>query len=86
MAASYGSTAAVPAGSKLAIAPQRLGVNADTEMTLDLASEKVLVGEEISVTVSMANAKELNGFGLELTYDARQVRIRQRRTRRRTIC
>jgi hypothetical protein len=70
LAASYGSTAAVPAGSKLAISPQRPGVNADTEMTLDLASEKVLVGEEISVTVSMANAKELNGFGLELTYDA----------------
>ena len=69
-AASYGRTVAVPAGSKLAITPQRPGVNADTEMTLDLAGEKVLVGEEISVTVSMANAKQLNGFGLELTYDA----------------
>ena len=70
VAGSFGRTAAVPAGSKLAIAPQRPGVNADTEMTLDLAGEKVRVGEEISVTVSMANAKELNGFGLELTYDA----------------
>ena len=69
-AASFGRTAVVPAGSKLAFSPQRPGVNADTEMTLDLASEKVLVGEEISVTVSMANAKQLNGFGLELTYDA----------------
>ena len=69
-AASFGRTAVVPAGSKLAITPQRPGVNADTEMTLDLAGEKVLVGEEISVTVSMANAKQLNGFGLELTYDA----------------
>ena len=69
-AGSFGRTAVVPAGSKLAIAPQRPGVNADTEMTLDLAGEKVRVGEEISVTVSMANAKELNGFGLELTYDA----------------
>ena len=69
-AASFGRTAVVPAGSKLAISPQRPGVNADTEMTLDLAGEKVLVGEEISVTVSMANAKQLNGFGLELTYDA----------------
>ena len=70
LAASFGRTAVVPAGSKLAISPQRPGVNADTEMTLDLAGEKVLVGEEISVTVSLANAKELNGFGLELTYDA----------------
>ena len=70
VAGSFGRTAAVPAGSKLAIAPQRPGVNANTEMTLDLAGEKVRVGEEISVTVSMANAKELNGFGLELTYDA----------------
>ena len=69
-AASFGRTAVVPAGSKLAITPQRPGANADTEMTLDLAGEKVLVGEEISVTVSMANAKQLNGFGLELTYDA----------------
>ena len=70
LAASFGRTAVVPAGSKLAFSPQRPGVNADTEMTLDLAGEKVLVGEEISVTVSLANAKELNGFGLELTYDA----------------
>ena len=70
VAGSFGRTAVVPAGSKLAISPARPGVNANTEMTLDLAGEKVRVGEEISVTVSMANAKELNGFGLELTYDA----------------
>ena len=70
VAGSFGRTAVVPAGSKLAISPARPGVNADTEMTLDLAGEKVRVGEEISVTASMANAKELNGFGLELTYDA----------------
>ena len=68
-AASFGRTAVVPAG-KLAVVPQRPGVNADTEMTLELASEKVLVGETISLTVSMANAKALNGFGLELVYDA----------------
>ena len=70
LAASYGRTAVPPAGSKVAIAPQRPGVNADTEMTLELASEKVLVGETISLTVSMANARALNGFGLELVYDA----------------
>ncbi len=67
--ASFGRTAAAPA-SKLAVVPQRPGVNADTEMRLELASEKVLVGENISVTVTMANAKALNGYGLELLYDA----------------
>ena len=69
-AASFGRTAVVPAGSKLAIAPQRPGVNADTDMTLELTSETVKVGETISVTVSMANARQLNGFGLELKFDA----------------
>ena len=68
-AATFGKTAVAPAG-KLAVVPQRPGVNADTEMTLELASEKVLVGETISLTVSMANARALNGFGLELVYDA----------------
>ena len=68
VAGSFGRKAAV--GSKVAVVPQRPGVNADTEMRLDLTSEKVLVGETISVTVSMANAKALNGFGLELQYDA----------------
>ncbi|MCY3765231.1 MAG: T9SS type A sorting domain-containing protein [Gemmatimonadetes bacterium] len=66
---SYLRTAVGPA-SKLAVVPQRPGVNADTEMRLELASEKVLVGETISVTVSMANARALNGYGLELMYDA----------------
>ena len=68
-AASFGRTAAVPAG-KLAVVPQRPGVNADTEMTLELTGEKVLVGETVTLTVSMANARQLNGFGLELAYDA----------------
>ena len=68
-AASFGRTAAVPAG-KLAVVPQRPGVNADTEMTLELTGDKVLVGETVTLTVSMANARQLNGFGLELAYDA----------------
>ena len=69
-APSFNRTAVIPAGSKLAIVPQRPGVNDDTEMTLQLTGDKVLVGESISVTVSMANAEQLTGFGLELTYDA----------------
>ncbi|MDE2999117.1 MAG: cohesin domain-containing protein [Gemmatimonadota bacterium] len=66
---SFGRTVAAPA-SKMAVVPQRPGVNADTEMRLELGSEKVLVGETISVTVSMANVEALNGYGLELMYDA----------------
>ena len=69
-AASYGHTAVIPAGSKIAIAPQRPGVNPDTELTLELTSDRVLVGQEISLTVSMANAEQLMGFGMELKYDA----------------
>ena len=69
-AATFGKTAVLPSGSKLAVVPQRPGVNADTEMTLELTGEKVLVGETITLTVSMANAKALNGYGLELVYDA----------------
>ena len=67
-AASFGRRAA--AGSKLAVVPQRPGVNDDTEMTLELTSDKVLVGETVSLTVSMANARQLNGFGMELVNDA----------------
>ncbi len=69
-AATFGKTAVLPSGSKLAVVPQRPGVNADTEMTLELTGDKVLVGETITLTVSMANAKALNGYGLELVYDA----------------
>ena len=69
-AASFGRTATVPAGGKLAIAPRRPGVNDDTEMTLELTGDRVLVGETVSLTVSMANARQLNGFGMELVYDA----------------
>ena len=69
-AMSYGRTAVLAAGSKIAIAPQRPGVNPDTELNMELTSDRVLVGEEISVTVSLANAEQLMGFGFELTYDA----------------
>ena len=69
-AASFGRTAVMPAGGKLAVVPRRPGANGDTEMTLEPAGEKVLAGETISVTVSAANAGALNGFGLELVYDA----------------
>ena len=69
-AASFGRTAVPPAGSKLAVVPQRPGVNADTEMRLELTGEKVLAGETIALTAFIANARALNGFGLELVYDA----------------
>ena len=78
---SFGRIAAQPAAGKRATAPPALvapgapvgrprGVNADAEMTLELAGEKVLAGETISLTASVAGATALNGFGLELAYDA----------------
>lgn len=66
---SFGRTAA-PAAGKLAVVPRRPGANAHTEMALELTGERVLAGETISLTVSIANARQLNGFGLELAYDA----------------
>ncbi len=69
-AASFGRTAVVHGGGKIAVVPQRRGVNSNTNMTLERVGGKVLVGEMISVTVSVTNANELTGFGLELTYDA----------------
>ena len=70
VAASFGRTAVPPAGGKLAVAARRPGVNANVEMTLELAGEIAPPGETISVTVSMANARALNGYGLELAYDS----------------
>ena len=69
-AATFGRTAVSPFAGKPAVSPRRPGVNADAEMTLELSGEKVRVGETISVTVSLANAGALNGYGLELVYDA----------------
>lgn len=70
VAASFGRTAVPPAGGKLAVAARRAGVNANVEMALELAGEMAPPGETISITVSMANARRLNGYGLELLYDA----------------
>lgn len=67
---SFGRTAVPHAGGKLAVVPRRPGVNADTEMALELTGERVLAGETISLTASVANARQLNGFGMELAYDA----------------
>jgi hypothetical protein len=68
-AQAYGRTALAPAGKRV-IAPSLPGVNDNTEMSLNLGSERVLVGQTISVNVSLANTKSLEAFGLVLNYDA----------------
>ena len=70
VAASFGRTAAPPAGGKPALVPRRPGVNADVEMALELTGERALAGETILLTASIASATRLNGFGMELAYDA----------------
>jgi hypothetical protein len=44
-------------------------MNDNAEMALSLTSDRVLVGETVSVDVSLANTKSLYGYGLTLTYD-----------------
>ncbi|MDA0744973.1 MAG: T9SS type A sorting domain-containing protein [bacterium] len=68
-AQSYGRVAVAPAGKRV-IAPSLPGVNDNTEMSLNLGSERVLVGQTISVNVSLANTQSLEAFGFVLNYDA----------------
>ncbi|MDE2999110.1 MAG: cohesin domain-containing protein [Gemmatimonadota bacterium] len=69
-AATFGRVAVASAAGKPSVSPRRRGMNADAVMTLELSEEKVRVGETISVKVSMDNVSALNGYGLELVYDA----------------
>jgi hypothetical protein len=67
-AQSYQREAAGPA-AKLVSVPAMPGMNDNAEMSLSLTSDRVLVGETVSVDVSLANTKSLYGYGLTLTYD-----------------
>jgi hypothetical protein len=67
-AQTYGRTAVAPAGKRV-VAPSLPGMNDNTEMSLNLGSERVLVGQTISVNVSVANATSLEAFGLVVNYD-----------------
>jgi hypothetical protein len=67
-AQSYQREAVGPA-AKLVSIPTLPGMNENVEMSLSLTSDRVLVGETVSVDVSLANTKSLYGYGLTLTYD-----------------
>lgn len=65
---SYGKEAAGPAGKSL-VTPM-LGVNENAEFSLRLGSDRVVVGENMFVDVSLANVQALMGYGFVLNYDA----------------
>jgi hypothetical protein len=65
---SYGKEAQGPAGKSL-VTPS-LGVNEAAELTLRLGSDRVVVGENMFVDVSLANVQALMGYGFVLNYDA----------------
>jgi hypothetical protein len=67
-AQAYQRVAVAPA-AKLVSIPTAPGMNDNAEMALSLTSDRVLVGETVSVDVSLANTKSLYGYGLTLTYD-----------------
>jgi hypothetical protein len=45
------------------------GVNDNVELSMNLASDKVLVGQTVTVNVTVDNAASLKGFGFDLSYD-----------------
>ena len=65
---SYGKEATGPAGKSL-VTPV-LGVNENAEFSLRLGSDRVVVGENMFVDVSLANIQALMGYGFVLHYDA----------------
>jgi hypothetical protein len=59
----------IPA-SKPIVAPAKPGVNENAELSLKLGSDRVLVGQTISVDVSLANLEALQGYGFDVVYDS----------------
>lgn len=64
---SYGKEATGPAGKSLSPPP---GLNEAAELSLRLGSDRVVVGEQMFVDVSLANVQALMGYGFVLHYDA----------------
>lgn len=64
---SYGKTAQGPATKPVILPP---GVNENAEFSLRLGSERVVVGQNVFVDVSLANVQDLMGYGFVLNYDA----------------
>jgi hypothetical protein len=69
-ASAFGRVAVAPAATKPVVVPARPGVNDNAELSLNLGSDRVLVGQTVSVDVSLANVKALQGYGFVLSYDA----------------
>jgi len=66
-AGSFGQEVAGPATKPVILPP---GVNENAEFSLRLGSDRVVVGETVSVDVALANVQSLVGFGFTLDYDA----------------
>ena len=64
---SYGKTAQGPSSKPVILPP---GVNENAEFSLRLGSERVVVGQNVFVDVSLANVQALMGYGFVLNYDA----------------
>ncbi len=64
---SYGMTAQGPSSKPVILPP---GVNENAEFSLRLGSERVVVGQNVFVDVSLANVQALMGYGFVLNYDA----------------
>jgi len=58
----------IPAGKPI-VAPANPGVNENAELSLNLGSDRVLVGEAVALDVSVANVNALQGYGFVLNYD-----------------
>jgi hypothetical protein len=58
----------IPAGKPI-VAPAEPGANENAELSLNLESDRVLVGETVALDVSLANVKALQGYGFVLNYD-----------------
>jgi hypothetical protein len=73
-AASFNQTVAtrngVPvASTKPILRTLQPGVNDNVEFSMNLGSDKVLVGQTVTVNVTVDNAASLQGFGFDLSYD-----------------
>lgn len=65
-AQSFGKSAPGPSTKPVIGAP---GVNENAEFSLNMGSDRVLVGETVSVDVSLANAQALLGYQFVLNYE-----------------
>jgi hypothetical protein len=73
-AGTFNSTATTVNGNpipntKRVVPTLRPGVNDNVQLSLNLSSDKVLVGQTVTLNVKVDNATSLQGFGFDLSYD-----------------